>query len=259
MTTFLFDKIIFGPVSSRRLGASLGINLLPRASKLCNFDCVYCECGKTGTVQPDNTDLPSAETVKIALEKRLTEMKKSNTLPDTITFAGNGEPTIHPAFDRIIQDTIDIRNSISPGIDIAVLTNGTIIHREKIFNALNSIEKNIVKLDAGIEHTCRLINRPQGDFNLQRLINNMKRFGDNLIIQTLFLKGTMGEEFVDNSSEKEIEAWLKIIGEIHPRLVMIYTFSRGTPTGGLEKISYKKLMEIAGRVESLGIETQVSG
>ena len=258
MTTFLFDKIIFGPVSSRRLGASLGINLLPRTSKLCNFNCVYCECGETVTNKSDDTALPSAAIVKTALKKKLTEMRDDGTLPDTITFAGNGEPTMHPAFNQIINDTIEVRNSISPGIDIAVLTNGTMIHKPEIFSALKKIERNIVKLDAGIEQTCRMINRPVDHFDLRQLIANMKKFGDNLIIQSLFLKIKAGKVIVDNTTDKELEAWLGIISEVRPKLVMLYTFSRGTPSEGLEKVPYEKLMDIAKKVESLGIETQVS-
>ncbi len=258
MTTFLFDKIIFGPVSSRRLGASLGINLLPTGSKFCNFNCVYCECGETVHNQPGRKSLPEPLVIKAALQKKLTAMKQSGSLPDTITFAGNGEPTIHPDFNVIIDDTIDVRNAIAPGIDIAVLTNAAMIHKPKIFTALNKIEKNIVKLDAGIVETCRLINRPVGHFDLDRLVQNMKKFKNNLIIQTLFLRFKKGEKIVDNTSDNEVQAWLDILRDVKPQLVMIYTFSRGTPIQGLEKIPVDKMKMIAEKVKALGIETQVT-
>jgi wyosine [tRNA(Phe)-imidazoG37] synthetase (radical SAM superfamily) len=257
MATFLFDEIIFGPVHSRRLGVSLGINLLYLDAKFCNFNCVYCECGWTNN-KIEKKDFHSRETVSAALKKKLQQMAENNKLPDVITFAGNGEPTLHPDFETIINDTINIRNQLAPKCKIAVLSNATMLHRKSVFNALNKIENNILKLDSGIEDTIKLINQPLGKFSINELKENLKRFNSNLIIQTMFLKGKINSKTIDNTSNTEIEKWLEIISEVKPKQVMIYTISRDTPLQTLQKIQKNKLNQIASKVKKLGIDTMVS-
>lgn len=260
MSTFLFDEIIFGPVKSRRLGVSLGINLLPVNRKICNFDCIYCECGWNSDGAGVKGSLPGREDVFTALDKRLAEMKKKNEAPDVITFAGNGEPTIHPDFPAIIDDTIILRNRYFPAAKIAVLSNATTISKPEIRTALLKIDQNILKLDSAIGTTVNLHNQPGTEINTEELINNLAAFNGNLIIQTLFLRGTYKGSVVDNTTPMEIDAWLGALRKINPSEVMIYTISRDTPEGGdLKKVPYKKLREIATSVEALGIPTQVSG
>ena len=260
MSTFLFDQTIFGPVISRRLGISLGINLLPNDSKLCSFNCIYCECGwnpEKGTVK---AILPSRTKVKNMLREKLVEMKSNGEFPDVITFAGNGEPTMHPDFATIIDDTIQIRNEFCPGARIAVLSNSTMLHKPKVVEALKKVDDNILKLDSGISETIRLLDQPVGKFNLQEVINNIKKFDDQLIIQTMFIRGKFKDANIDNTTEQEQAAWIAILQQIRPKLVMIYTIARDTPTNDLLKVSTGELEIIAERVrKETGLTVQVSG
>jgi len=259
MATFLFEEIIFGPVFSRRLGVSLGINLLPTEAKYCNFNCLYCECGWTNL--KDNKDklkLPTFEEFYKALENRLLEMKSKNKPLGTITFAGNGEPTIHPDFEQIIDATIELRNKYYPETLISVLTNATMIGKEHIFKSLLKIEQPILKLDSGILETVKLLNSPPQNYTIENQTNNFLKFNGNFILQTLFLKGKHLNQTFDNTSETELKAWLEVIKITKPKLVMIYTIARDTPASGLEKIEIEKLNEIAEMVNNLGFETQVS-
>ncbi len=259
MATFLFDEIIFGPVTSRRLGNSLGINLLPTNRKVCNFNCIYCECGLTSTTKSSkNYRLPERQHVKGELEKKLLDFRHSNTRIDTITFAGNGEPTMHPDFPLIIEDTIKLRGQYFPETKIAVLSNATLIGKAAIKNALMKVEYCILKLDSAIEDTIRILNCPLGNFSLNKLIHDLSLFRNNLTIQTLFIRGEYNGKFVDNSSEVEIVKWLDLMKKLKPQLVMVYTFARETPITSLEKIDFAKLNEIAKRLESLGIPAIVS-
>jgi wyosine [tRNA(Phe)-imidazoG37] synthetase (radical SAM superfamily) len=257
MGTFLFQDIVFGPVKSRRLGCSLGVNLLPTEQKICNFNCIYCECGWSSSSK-GTKKLPDAKTVQAFLERKFIEMKEEKNTPDVITFAGNGEPTLHPDFPIIIEDTILLRNQYFPGTDIAVLSNGSNIDKPEIFHALQRIEKNILKLDAGSEAMCELINKPAKPFNLQDKVSKLQQFEENLIIQSMFLKGTVDGVFFDNSEEDEVNKWLDYIEQIKPASVMIYTIDRVTPHPGLEKISPTRLREIADRVNALGIDTLIA-
>jgi wyosine [tRNA(Phe)-imidazoG37] synthetase (radical SAM superfamily) len=260
MATFLFDKIIFGPVKSRRLGVSLGVNLLPATRKVCNFNCIYCECGWTAGTTNNSARLPKRIDVYNALDAKLAEMKELNRGPDVITFAGNGEPTLHPEFPGIIDDCIELRNKYFPEADIAVLSNSTTIARPEIRAALLKVDQNILKLDSGFDLTVRIHNQPQVNFRVNELVENLKQLKGHLIIQTLFLRGTFEGRKIDNTTPAEIDAWLKAIEIIKPAEVMIYTISRDTPEGGsLEKVTLKDLKHIAGMVSKLGIETQVSG
>ena len=256
MATFLFDEIIFGPVNSRRLGISLGINLLPTHCKVCNFNCVYCECGWTKS--PKEYEMPTRKEVHDALQKRLSKAQQENEKLDVITFAGNGEPTLHKEFPEIIEDTIKLKNEFYPGIKIAVLSNATLVNKKKIFEALQKIDYNILKLDSVNEETIKLINQPLGSLNLPALLDGLKTIHSNLIIQTLFLKGRVEGISFDNSTEMEVSKWLEALNEIKPKQVMIYSIARDTPSETIEKIPREKLSDIAQKIKALGIDTVVS-
>lgn len=259
MSTFLFDQIIFGPVRSRRLGISLGVNLLPTDSKVCSFDCIYCECGWTPRKRQQKAVFPSREMVKQKMAEKLTEMSLKNEYPDVITFAGNGEPTLHPGFEGIIDDTIELRDRLAPSARIAVLSNATMLHKPPVVRALLKVDDNIQKLDSAFEATIRRIDCPASNFKLDKVVENLKSFNGKVIIQTLFLKGNHKNEIIDNTTEAELAEWLKLIVEIKPSQVMIYTIDRGTPATGLEKVSLGDLNSIAERVRAIGFEVQVSG
>jgi wyosine [tRNA(Phe)-imidazoG37] synthetase (radical SAM superfamily) len=259
MATFLFDRTVFGPVISRRLGRSLGINLLPNNRKICNFNCIYCECGPTYSSRITDFEIPSRKEVRERLESKLKEIKKNGPLIDTITFAGNGEPTLHPDFPVIIDDTTSLRSMYLPQINIAVLSNATLIGNDKIFEALNKVDLNILKLDSGFKQTNKTINCPLSLFDLDKTIGYLKKFKGNLIIQTLFFRGTYNGKEIDNTTEKEVSRWLEAINEIRPESVMIYTIARDTPNKGLHKIPLDELTEISEKAEKLGIKTYVSG
>jgi len=259
MSTFLFDQIIFGPVKSRRLGVSLGVNLLPTDSKVCSFDCIYCECGWTPRKRAQKAVLPTREMVRQKMEEKLTEMVESNELPDVITFAGNGEPTLHPEFEGIIDDTIELRNRHTPNARIAVLSNATMLNKPTVIRALLKVEDNIQKLDSGIEETIRKIDCPASNYNLKTVVENLKSFNGKVIIQTLFLRGNFKGEIIDNTTDAEIAEWLKLVAEIKPSQVMIYTVDRDTPAAGLEKVKLNELEKIALRARAIGFEVKVSG
>ncbi len=258
MATFLFDKIIFGPVKSRRLGVSLGINLLPTDSKVCTFNCIYCECGWTPKSYDSKVSLPGRDEVKLRLEKTLRKMSAERQLPDVITFAGNGEPTLHPQFAEIINDTIELRDLYAPKARIAVLSNASVLHKKNVFEALLKVDDNIQKLDSAFEKTVQLMDSPRIAFNLNNVVTQLKSFNGKVIIQTLFLKGRYKGQIVDNTTPEEISAWLKLIHEINPWQVMIYTIERDTPVDGLEKVNPDILNEIAAKVKKAGFEVQVS-
>jgi wyosine [tRNA(Phe)-imidazoG37] synthetase (radical SAM superfamily) len=261
--TALFNDIIFGPVKSRRLGLSLGVNLLPTDVKLCNFDCIYCECGWSHACDSEGgrhgTDKPfrfnRREDVREQLGKKLREMVAAGTPPDVITFAGNGEPTMHPEFEAVIDDTLALRDAICPSAKVSVLSNATMIGRESVRRALLKVDNNILKLDSAFDDTVRLLNAPQGVYSVARVVENMKLFGGRLIIQTMFTRGGG----VDNTTEREVAAWLELVREVAPRQVMIYTIDRDTPCKELEKVPLAELQAIAERVRALGIECSVAG
>jgi wyosine [tRNA(Phe)-imidazoG37] synthetase (radical SAM superfamily) len=258
MSTFLFDQIIFGPIKSRRLGVSLGVNLLPTDSKVCSFDCIYCECGWTPKKREQKAVLPTREQVRSEMQKKLTNMIECNELPDVITFAGNGEPTLHPEFEGIIDDAIELRNQLSPNARIAVLSNATMLHKASAIRALLKVEDNIQKLDSGFEETIRRIDCPASHFSLKTVVENLKKFQGKVIIQTLFLRGIHQGEIIDNTTEAELAEWMKLVQEIKPSQVMIYTIARDTPAEGLEKINLKELEKIAERVRIAGFKVSVS-
>lgn len=254
----LFDKIIFGPIKSRRLGVSLGINLLPVDEKICSFNCIYCECGFNFTKK--NAHIPTREEVRVALEEALCNMKQKGEKPDVITFAGNGEPTLHKEFNGIIDDTIALRNKYFPTAKVSVLSNSTEIGKDSVFEALNKVDNNILKLDSAIETSVELMNQPNApSFTVKKLIESLKRFKGNLIVQTMFLRGEYCGKTIDNTTEEEINAWLQALLEIKPKQVMIYTIDRSTPAKNLQKLSISELNAIAKKAKDLGFDVSVSG
>ena len=258
MSTFLFDQIIFGPVQSRRLGVSLGINLLPTDSKVCSFNCIYCECGWTPRQRATKAILPSRETVAVKLKEQLQKMQADKQLPDVITFAGNGEPTLHPKFPEIISDTLAARDQYAPKCKVAVLSNAMRITQKSIFDALLRVDDNILKLDSAIPETIQKIDCPMGHYHLDKTIETLCQFGRQAIIQTLFLRGSYQQQLIDNTTDEEIQAWLNVLQKVNPGQVMIYSLDRDTPASQLEAVSHEELEQIASRVRELGLSVQVS-
>ncbi len=256
MDTFLFDETIFGPIYSRRLGNSLGINLLPCNRKICSFDCVYCECGWTLN-EVEQKGMPERRMVKNLLEKKLIDLINTHNIPDSLTFAGNGEPTLHPNFNEIIDDTITLRNHYFPKAKISVLSNATQINKPEILSALLKIENRILKLDAGSNEMFQRINHPSSAITLQDIITGLLSFKGNVTIQTLFLRGNISGLPIDNTTEKEINLWLEHLKIINPERVMIYPIARNTPLDNIEIISKEELNQIGRKVQSLGIETEI--
>ena len=259
MSTIIYPSPIFGPVHSRRLGISLGINLMPADGKICTFDCIYCECGFNKDHRT-KTPHPTREHVAEALETKLKEMQQENIHPDVLTFAGNGEPTSHPHFDEIIDDTIRLRNKYCPQAKISVLSNSTFIHRPKIHEALSKVDNNILKLDTINAEYINKVDRPtQPSYDVNRIIADIKSFNGQAIIQTMFMKGTTeGGYDVDNTTEAFVAPWLETIKEIAPREVMIYTIDRETPDLHLQKATHEELDAIRDRVIALGIPCTAS-
>lgn len=257
MATILFDSPIFGPVHSRRLGVSLGINLLPADGKYCSFDCIYCECGYNGDFKT-KSKLPTREEVRTALEQRLKEMQQNGPTPDVFTFAGNGEPTIHPHFAEIIDDTLALRDTYFPEAKISVLSNAVHINRPAVFEALKRVDNNILKLDTVDEAYIRLVDRPVAHYVLSEVIDRLKAFEGTCIIQTMFMKGTHNGQDVDNTSDRYVLPWIKVVKEIAPRQVMIYTIDRETPDHDLQKASPAELDRIVALLAKEGIYATAS-
>lgn len=254
----LFDQVIFGPIHSRRLGLSLGVNLLPVDAKICSFNCIYCECGFNTTMHEFN--FPMRSEVKAILTRKLSQMVAAGEIPNVITFAGNGEPTLHPDFEGIIDDTIALRNELCPTAKVSVLSNSTRIHKPHIFSALKKVDNNILKFDSAIDRTMKLMDQPVGKhIDVAWLINELQKFEGNLIIQTMFLRGEYQAEKMDNTTDIEIDAWLEALAKIQPKQVMIYSLDRDTPVQQLQKVTVSELNAIAERVKSAGFEVSVAG
>lgn len=256
--TSLFHDIIFGPIHSRRLGLSLGVNLLPTESKLCSFDCIYCECGWNAEHRGLRRFNPREEVQRL-LSETLQKMVADGTPPDVITFAGNGEPTMHPDFEAIIDDTIALRDKFCPSAKVSVLSNATQLHREGVRRALLRVDNPILKLDSAFDETVRRMNNPQNNnYSVRDVVDGMKSFDGQMILQTMFLRGTCEGVTIDNTVEREVAAWLELVAEIRPRQVMVYSLDRDTPCPTLEKVSREELQQIAARVEALGIPCSVA-
>ncbi len=258
MSTVLFHEIAFGPIRSRRLGVSLGVNLLPLNGKWCSFDCIYCECGYNADNREDRK-IHSREEVRDALRAKLLLMRQEGSALDVITFAGNGEPTLHPQFEEIIDDTIALRNELYPSAHITVLTNSTRLDDESVVRALRKIDNNCLKLDTMVPDTMRLLNVPAGSCDPERVVRNIEQFEGDCIVQTMFTRGYHNGERVDNTTPEEIALWVDAIARIRPRQVQIYSIDRETPEKSLEKVPVEELRAIGARIEALGISVNVAG
>ena len=257
MSTIIYPSPIFGPVHSRRLGLSLGINLLPADGKVCSFDCIYCECGFNEDHRP-SLPLPTREEVAGKLEARLKAMTAEGRLPDVLTFAGNGEPTCHPHFAEIIDDTIRLRDKYCPNAKVSVLSNSTMIHRQQVHDALMRVDNNILKLDTVDPLYINKVDHPNGTYDVNAIIDRMKAFKGHLIIQTMFMRGACNGESVDNTGETYVAPWLDAVKDIAPQQVMIYTIDRETPAQGLLKATHEQLDAIRDRVIAAGIPCTAS-
>lgn len=251
----LFNEIIVGPIKSRRLGRSLGVNILHREAKICTFNCIYCECGLNFSAE---SRLPKREEIKGALKKKLRQMNENGEEIDVITFAGNGEPTSHPKFYEIVMDTIALRDMYMPNAKVTVLSNATMIGMSKVREALKMVDNNILKLDSAIQETVELINQPVGKYSVMKVVEDMKKFGGECVVQTMFLRGTLNGKAIDNTTEEEVNAWVAAVAEIKPRLVQLYSIDRKTPIDTLVKVEGPELETIAQKIKDLGIETFVT-
>lgn len=253
----LFEDIIFGPIKSRRLGNSLGVNLLPTNKKLCNFNCVYCECGWNENTKDINDNIHRKEDIKAALEKKLIQIKEKNMPLDSITFSGNGEPTIHPDFSEIIDFVVELRNQYVKGAKISVLTNATNLYRDDVFSALHKIDNPILKLDAGSEKMFYAISKANPNvISFEKIKQRLIAFGHDAIVQTLLIRGENEGIKLDNTTEEEFCLWLDIVKQINPRYVMLYPIDRITPESNLEKLSKEELELFANKIRAIGIETK---
>ena len=248
----LYPSPIFGPVHSRRLGLSLGINLMPADGKMCSFDCIYCECGFNADAR-GGSPRPTREAVAAALETRLQAMTAEGRLPDVLTFAGNGEPTLHPDFPAIIADTRRLRDQYCPEARISVLSNATRVTRPEVHDALLLVDNNIQKLDTVDMDIIRRLDRPAPGYDLAATIEALCRFNGHVIIQTMFLTGS-----INNTGEQYVAPWLEVLQRIAPQSVMVYTIDRPTPDHSLRKADHDTLDAIADRVRALGITCTVA-
>ena len=253
MSTIIYPSPIFGPVHSRRLGISLGINLMPADGKICTFNCIYCECGLNEDFRP-SLPRPTREHVAERLEAKLQEMAAEGQLPDVLTFAGNGEPTCHPHFAEIIGDTIRLRDQYCPNAKVSVLSNATMIHRQSVHDALMRVDNNIQKLDTVDPLYINKVDQPVIPYDVHQVIERLKAFQGHAIIQTMFMRGYS----VDNTGEEFVGPWLEAVKAIMPQQVMIYTIDRETPTQGLLKATHEQLDAIRDRVIAAGIPCSAS-
>lgn len=248
------EELVFGPIHSRRLGSSLGINLLPRNGKICNFDCIYCECGWNKDGRGDHT-LPTAAELHDALEVKLKECAAAGTPIDSITFSGDGEPTLNPEFPEIIDITIALRDRYYPSAKVSVLTNATRIGRDSVFNALRKVDNPILKLDAPSDALVARINQPTGDYSVRQVVEDMKKFKGDFILQTIFLKSS---DF-DSSSPEVVEGWMDIVRELRPREIMVYTIDRETPAKDLKKFTVGQMRGLVQPLIDEGFVIQING
>ena len=252
----LFDSIVYGPIRSRRLGISLGVNLMPTTAKLCSFDCVYCECGWNQPVL--HPQLPTREQVRKALASSLISQSSDNPI-DVITFSGNGEPTMHPDFLGIIQDTCDLRDQFYPEAKVSVLSNSTQLGRKDVVEALRLCDNRILKLDSAIDATMRLIDKPVNhQLTVHQIVQWLQGFKGQFTLQTCFLRGEYQGHVIDNTTPEELYAWYEIIDILRPQQVMIYVIDRETPLKTLEKIPAEQMQQIAQPLREKGIDVIVS-
>lgn len=249
-----FDDIVFGPIRSRRLGSSLGVNLLPSKGKLCNFDCIYCECGWNKDGADDRT-LPSFEDVREALNRKISALAEEGVPVDSITFSGNGEPTVHPDFPQIVDVVLELRDRYYPEAKVSVLSNATMLGREKVREALKRIDNPILKIDASDDRLIGLINKPVGNYRLKDVVAWMKEFDGDFILQTMFLRS---EDF-DLSEPAQLRKWMDIVRELRPRAIMVYTIDRETPDKSLGKYTVEEMKSFVAPLLEEGFDIQIRG
>ena len=252
----LREETVFGPIYSRRLGTSLGINLLPEKGKICNFDCIYCECGWNRDGRGD-THIPSALKVRADLENMLVRLGKEGVKVDSITFSGDGEPTLNPAFPEIIDATLALRDELAPTAKVSVLSNATRVHLPEIFHALTKVDNPIMKIDAPTNALVERINHPAPGYDLQRVIEALRQFRGNFVLQTCMLRSR--EYRFDSSSPEVLEGWMDIVRDLHPRQVMVYTIDRPTPAEGLEKFTVEQMTALVQPLIDEGFNIQIKG
>jgi wyosine [tRNA(Phe)-imidazoG37] synthetase (radical SAM superfamily) len=250
-----FDDIVFGPIRSRRLGSSLGVNLLPSKGKLCNFDCIYCECGWNRDGEQGRTPLPAFEDIKTALTERISALAEDGSEVDSITFSGNGEPTIHPDFPEIVDVVLELRDRYYPEAKVSVLSNATMLGREKVREALKKIDNPILKIDASYDGLIALINKPAGNYRLEDVVGWMKEFGGDFILQTMFLRS---DDF-DLSAPDQLAGWMDIVRYLNPREVMVYTIDRETPDKSLGKYTVDEMRTFVAPLIDEGYKIQIRG
>ena len=257
MSTVIYPGPVFGPVRSRRLGKSLGVNLSPVDGKICSFDCIYCECGLNDERRP-KSKMPSRQSVREALEARLSAMRDADDLPEAITYSGNGEPTSHPDFLNIVRDTLALRDKYCPQAKVCLLTNATHLNREDVFEAVRLIDRPCLKLDTVDADYIRLVDRPNARYDVKEVIERIKELNGRCIVQTMFLKGGYQGKDMDNTSDKYVLPWIEAVKEIAPRQVMIYTIDRETPDHDLQKATHEELDRIVALLEKEGIPATAS-
>lgn len=260
MQTVMYTDTVFGPIHSRRLGTSLGVNLMPRDGKICSFDCLYCEAGYNAQ-GPGTTGMPAREEVARLLEEKLRELHTSGSGLDTITFSGNGEPTLHPDFEGVIKDTLRLRDTYFPAAKVSVLTNATMLHRPDVVAALHRVDNPILKLDSAVDATVRLLDRPsRPGYSVERVIEQLGQFGPGAIVQTMITRGEHDGVAVDNSTPAEIDALIAAYRRIAPGSIMLYTIDRPTPETSLRRVPREELDTIAARITAAtGLRVQVAG
>lgn len=259
MQTILFHSTIFGPIHSRRLGTSLGVNLSPRDGKVCSFDCLYCEAGFNAQ-GPGQAGLPTRDEVRSLLGEKLESMASAGERLDVITFSGNGEPTLHPEFAGIVDDTMALRDRFFPDAKVSVLSNSTMIGRGDVCAALMKVDNNILKLDSAVDGTISVLDRPNSPaFKAERVIEELARFSGQAIVQTMMLRGVHDGQTIDNTTDEEVEALIDAYRRIKPREIMLYSIDRPTPAKGLVKVPVEELRAIGQRIEcATGIPVQVN-
>ena len=244
------ETTVFGPIFSRRLGSSLGINLLPQGGKVCNFDCIYCECGWNADGRGDRV-LPTAEDVRKALTEKLVACHEAGTPIDSITFSGDGEPTLNPDFPEIVDLTLELRDRYYPEAKVSVLSNATKTWRKGVFEALRKVDNPILKLDAANDAQAALVNQPEGNYSVEEIVRNLALFGGNFVLQTMFLKADGWE------TAQWVESWLEIVRRLRPREVMVYTLDRETPMKGLRKYTAAEMQELVQPLIDEGYHIQI--
>ena len=248
------EQTVFGPIFSRRLGRSLGINLLPTEGKLCNFDCIYCECGWNRDGRDDKR-IPSAAEVRSALEDKLAECLLNGTEIDSITFSGDGEPTLNPDFPLIVEDTLLLRDAFCPSAKVSVLSNATRLGVPEVVAALKKVDNPILKIDAPTRELAALVNQPCGEYDPVQVVRDLEQFGGDFILQTMFLKAPG----FDSSSPEVLQPWMEMVRHLHPREIMVYTIDRPTPAAGLEKFTVEQMQGFVQPLIDEGYKIQIKG